>query len=153
MKITLSSANINDCKLLFDWANDPDVRQNALNTDQIDWELHKKWFRSKLRSPDDCQIFIGKDQDQNSLGQIRFDRKNEQTQIAFSVDKEFRNKGIGTELIKEGMIRISEIWSNVRQIEGRVKQYNIPSQKSFLKAGFKLYEKGEIFEFIKEINH
>ena len=37
-----------DIKVLFDWANDLDVRQNALNSQLITWEGHEKWFQNRL---------------------------------------------------------------------------------------------------------
>jgi RimJ/RimL family protein N-acetyltransferase len=41
----------NDIKLLFDWANDPDVRTNATNPKPITWKEHTVWFTNKLINP------------------------------------------------------------------------------------------------------
>ena len=43
--LSLRKVNLNDVELIFKWANDPDVRNNSFNTNQIVWDEHVKWFR------------------------------------------------------------------------------------------------------------
>jgi len=44
-KIRLRQVTENDCELIWRWANDPDVRNSAFNSDPIPWETHKCCFR------------------------------------------------------------------------------------------------------------
>lgn len=39
-----------DIMLLYNWANDNEVRKNAFNSNYIDINVHKKWFEDKLNS-------------------------------------------------------------------------------------------------------
>ncbi|MBI4644486.1 MAG: UDP-2,4-diacetamido-2,4,6-trideoxy-beta-L-altropyranose hydrolase, partial [Deltaproteobacteria bacterium] len=49
--ITLRAAVKDDCRMLWEWANDPEVRKNSFSSDPIPWEQHVSWFESKLRDP------------------------------------------------------------------------------------------------------
>jgi hypothetical protein len=62
-------------RLIFEWANDDDVRNNAINTHKIKWNDHINWFNKKLQSPDTF-MFIGFLQDE-PVGQIRFDKESD----------------------------------------------------------------------------
>ena len=39
-----------DCLKIFEIANDDDVRQNSFNSDKIELEDHKKWFKNRRKS-------------------------------------------------------------------------------------------------------
>ena len=42
-KLYLRTADENDMDLLFQWANDPDVRKNSFHSEPISYETHKKY--------------------------------------------------------------------------------------------------------------
>lgn len=44
----LRKATIADMDLLFEWANDPLVRQNSFTTEKITYEEHQRWFWKAL---------------------------------------------------------------------------------------------------------
>src|SRR5690606_10199719 len=48
--LSLRRATPADMPLFFDWANDPGVRANSLQTDEITWDEHVAWFDERLRS-------------------------------------------------------------------------------------------------------
>ncbi len=129
-----------DIKLLFDWANDLDVRQNAINTRLITWESHQNWFQNRLESST-SKIFIFLI-DEQPIGQVRFEFEKNQWLIDYSIDKLYRGKGLGKLMLKE----ILSYFKTSEPIIAYVKIENIASAKIFNSLGFK---KNEIVEINK----
>ena len=123
-----------DAQLLFLWANDEDVRNNAINTHKIKWEDHINWFNKKLQSAN-TYMFIGFLQDE-PVGQIRFDKEDEHYIIDYSVAKIHRGKGLGTDIVKAGIKILSEAICKPFAIAAQVKGENIASAKVFTKLHF-----------------
>lgn len=151
MSIKLRPAQLRDCDLLFRWANDPVVRKNAFNSDLILFENHKKWFNNRLYC-DSCNIYICY-LDNNPIGQIRIDIKDDIGEIDYSIDTEFRGKGYGYKLLLklEEMVKQTKI--NIDTLIGNVKDSNIASKKSFKKAGYDYVVKRNYTQFSKNIEN
>jgi RimJ/RimL family protein N-acetyltransferase len=113
-----------DCKLLFEWANDAEVRANAVHPEQITWEKHVSWFNQKVHS-DQTRIFILEFRG-TAVGQIRYDRGYEGWVIDYSIDKRFRGKGFGKLIVRTTL-------NNVRpeKVKALVKVSNVSSTKCF----------------------
>lgn len=124
-----------DCKLLWDWANESTVRNSAFNSDSILWEEHKQWFAQKFHDPQ-CLQFIALDDMDVPIGQIRFDIHEKEAEVDVSIDEKKRSQGLGSRLIAMG---ISELISQgpVRWVHSFIKSENIASIRAFEKAGFK----------------
>ena len=132
-------ATAGDVMLYFDWANDEEVRKNSFNQNKIEFEQHKKWFENKLNDSN-CLMFVASI-NQKKVGQIRFDKINNNSfEIDFSIERNFRGKGIGSTLIKTGIVELFKTKPLVKRVIGKVKEGNFSSKKSFLNAGFKLTE-------------
>jgi RimJ/RimL family protein N-acetyltransferase len=128
--IFLRPVNKEDIELLFEWANDSEVREMAVNSERIVWEDHHCWFNKKLTNTD-TRIFILTDGDQN-FGQIRFDKSEEGWTIDYSIGREFRKKGLGNEIIRLGI----EVMKSEKLI-AFVKPQNMSSMHVFEKQGFR----------------
>ena len=48
VRLSLREVTAKDMDLLYEWANDPTVRQNAFHTEPIPYENHKMWFAKNL---------------------------------------------------------------------------------------------------------
>ena len=125
-------AEPNDCRLYFDWVNDPVARQNSFQSAPIAWNEHQHWFASRLKSSD-AHLFVCM-RGEEAVGQIRFDRLGIGWEIDFSVDKRRRGLGIGTKLLKlgvENMIRRESgpLFANIKLTNDR-------SASCFKRAGF-----------------
>ena len=130
----LRTAIITDTKLLFDWANESSVRNNAINTNQIDWDDHVVWFEKKLENKNSF-IFIAEIND-TPIGQIRFDLENNKFIIDYSVAKEERGKGYGFQIVKKGIDYIRMHVSYLPKFISLVRPENTASRKIFEKLGF-----------------
>lgn len=147
MDITLKRASRKDCDLLFKLANDEEVRKNSFSSDKILYEDHIKWFNNKINS-DKCIIFILKFKD-NPVGQVRIDIESEAAVISYSLDKNYRGKGLSVTMLSllEEEIRNSNI--DINKLVGFVKFENIISQKVFEKIEYNKIIHSEFLEYEK----
>lgn len=132
--LTVREATVNDCNLLWDWVNDPTVRESAFSSDLIPWETHFAWFRQKLNDPN-CVIYIALSDQADEVGQIRFDINGSEATVDVSVAANYRGKGIGKDLIQAGLEQLKSEHI-IRSVHAYIKESNIASQRAFVRAGF-----------------
>ncbi len=132
--LRLRRAARDDCKLLWDWANDPDVRRSAFSQDPIPWATHVQWFNKKL-STASCLIFIGMTDAGVPVGQVRFDLGDAGAEIDVSIASGERGKGYGSALIATGIAELLRVCPSCA-VHAFVKPDNEASLRSFLRAGF-----------------
>lgn len=142
MQIHLRIAQFGDSRLLYDWANDPEVRRMAFSSGPINWEAHIKWLKKKLKDPN-AYIYIAIENNE-PIGQIRFDiMNNSEAQIDIHTKPGMRGKGLGSRIILLGVNRFFSD-SRVNAVHAVIKQENSESRKAFKKAGFKDIQKKSI---------
>jgi UDP-2,4-diacetamido-2,4,6-trideoxy-beta-L-altropyranose hydrolase len=137
--LRLRRASFRDRRLLWEWANDPQVRAASFSPDPISWENHVAWFQKKLNpgSLAQSQILIAEDDRGNAVGQIRFDaRADGEWEVDVSIEKEMRGHGFAKELIDKA-VRNMELH---KRIHALVKPANQASLKAFECAGFQRAE-------------
>ena len=71
--LRIRRARAEDCKLLWELANDPGVRESAFSKAPIPWEDHVRWFKSRMETAT-CHILIG-EADGAVAGQVRVERR------------------------------------------------------------------------------
>jgi UDP-2,4-diacetamido-2,4,6-trideoxy-beta-L-altropyranose hydrolase len=135
VNVHLRRANPQDCRRLWEWANDPAVRASAFSTEPIPWDNHQAWFAAKLADPMSA-IFIAIDGKGTPFGQIRFDRNGQAgAEVDVHVTTSERGRGLGSALICAGVEEMLETKA-VRMFHAFVKCNNSPSLRAFRKAGF-----------------
>ena len=139
--IYLRQACEDDCQLIWEWANDPDVRQLSFSSDFIPWEEHLQWFAKKLSDPN-CFQFIALDSNNTPIGQIRFDIHEKNAEVAVSLDKGKRQQGYGSILIRKGVVNLIRL-TQINNIHAFIRAENKASIRVFQKAGF-VYQNTEI---------
>jgi len=123
-----------DSRLIWEWANEPEARAVSLSQNPIPWEVHEKWFASRVDSPS-CLFYIAGNGHEAHLGQIRYDVAGDTAVLSLSLAKQARGQGIGPALISRGSERCFAD-SSVTLIRAYVKPDNQASIHAFLKAGF-----------------
>ncbi|MBD2691076.1 UDP-2,4-diacetamido-2,4,6-trideoxy-beta-L-altropyranose hydrolase [Anabaena catenula] len=123
-----------DCQLLWQWANDIDVRAASFCSEPIPWEHHVQWLNSKLAS-DNCVFYIVTDYKNFPIGQVRYDLENEQANVSVSIDKQFRHQGYGSYLLNITQKQLFQD-QNITRIHAYIKLCNQSSIKTFTKVGF-----------------
>ena len=132
----LRNVEIKDEKLLYEWANDSEVRSMAFSSESIEWKKHRDWFEKKIHD-EKAKIYIAVQDDNELLGQIRFEIINgSDAEVDVHVKSGFRNKGFGAEIISMGVARFLND-SVANSIHAIIKPINFKSKRAFLKAGFK----------------
>jgi len=135
-EIYLRRASASDARLLWEWANDPEVRAASFSPAAIPWDTHIVWFEKKLATAE-CLILIAEGERGIPLGQIRFERKHGGNfEVDISVAKAHRGCGVAAGLIDKGVRQLLEREAPAR-ILARVKLSNKASMRAFEKAGFK----------------
>lgn len=133
--LTLRSATMDDCRMLWEWRNDPLVRSVSFSSDEIPFESHSQWFSKRLEA-ENCLIQIAESVNGEAIGQVRFDLNNDgSTEISISVTGEHRSAGYGSKLI-----RTATEWMlgshRAKQVVAAIKEDNVASQRAFEKAGY-----------------
>lgn len=152
--LKLRSVCSEDCRLLWEWSNELEVRAASFSTGFIPWEDHVQWFKSKLNAFN-CIFYIAIDRNDVPVGQVRYDiESNEEAVISISINKKFRYQGYGHYLINLGCKKIFRD-SNLTRINAYIKPYNKSSIKAFSQADFQKIGttniKGDLaFHFVKD---
>lgn len=137
-----------DCLKIFEIANDEDVRQSSFNSDKIDLEDHKKWFKNILN--DDSTKFLVLECEDEVIGQLRFDFDEKYPLISISLNKNYRGLGLSKYLLDKGIKYIDES----KKIVAYIKKDNVRSISFFESMGFRkdgevIIKDCEAFKFIR----
>ncbi len=138
----LRAATAEDMELLYEWANDPEVRKSSFSQDPIPLEDHKKWFDALLK--DDKKIQLILERDDTPIGQVRFHMDGDEASIHYSIAPGERGKGYGKLLIEMASAELHKTHPEIKKILAGVKPDNPASQKCFTSNGYE--EKYIIYE-------
>jgi UDP-2,4-diacetamido-2,4,6-trideoxy-beta-L-altropyranose hydrolase len=126
-------ANSDDCRTIWEWANDPVTRRMSFSSEPIAWETHVQWFEHRLKDAS-CLFLIGEDQSGTPIGQVRYEgEKPYEVTISVSIAPEFRGRGYGEAMIA---LSIDELLPHPKLIHAYIKPDNLASIRAFEKAGF-----------------
>ena len=131
-KLRLRPASEHDKKLYFNWANDPEVRKQAIQSKPISWAHHQEWFASKL-SDAKSSLFVLM-AGSLPVGQIRFDKREGKAWIDYSLDHFVRGRDWGAQLITMGNALMQQ--SEPIRLRAEVKMDNYASRAVFMRLGF-----------------
>ena len=134
-KLYLREAGNEDIMLLYQWANDEEVRKNAFLSAPIPFETHQDWFSRAIENKNEV-LYILMEEDL-PIGQIRFSIHKNEAEIDYSIRKEYRGQGYGKKMIELGIVRFSREHPDVGVFIAKVKTYNEPSIRCFQNNGFK----------------
>lgn len=123
-----------DARLVWDWANDEETRRLAFHSEPIAWEPHAAWYSAKLASPD-ALIAILESPEGVPVGQIRFNRTPEGLEVDLSVAAAARSRGLGSELLRQGLRQARGRW-RAGTVIAKVLTENDRSKRLFERAGF-----------------
>lgn len=126
-------ATMDDARLLFEWANDPDVRAASFSSEPIPWEDHLSWLARRI--DDDAHRLLVFSVNNKNIGLVRLMFVGERIILSYLIDKNYRGQGYGSRVIKSAVeFLITEGLS--KAIHAYVKVGNEKSMNAILKAGF-----------------
>lgn len=133
--LSLRPAREDDCRRLWAWASDPDVRAASFSSEPIPWAAHAAWFAARLDDPD-CDLLVAIDEDETPVGQVRFDREGAAAVISIGLDRAARGKGYGSRIIARATREYLARRPAVRRVYAYIKPENTASQRAFIRAGY-----------------
>ena len=131
MIVALRDTSSEDCEMYWHWVNDPEVRKHSYNTQPIEWEEHKYWFNKQLKR-NSVRMFVAYDWSSIGavpVGQIRFEYFEKEWNLFYSVDAEYRGRGISKQMVHLGIKKLNII-------KAKVKPYNDISNHVFTSLGW-----------------
>lgn len=131
---TFRPAELEDCRQVFDWANDPVIRQASFHSSQIGWQEHAQWFERTLADRN-TRFWIIMLHGHRPAGQVRFVKSGDEAVISISLAAGYRNAGLGSRAIKMACRRLFAM-GGISLVSALVKKENEQSVKSFARAGF-----------------
>jgi len=132
----LRPASAHDAALLWEWANDSEVRRQSFHPEPIRWDAHVTWFRGKLSDPQ-CLIAILEDEQADALGQIRFDNGAEGLEVDISIAASRRGQRLGGVLLQLGLEQALRRWKAGTLVRANVLADNRRSIRLFERSGFR----------------
>lgn len=132
LPFTLVPAKPEHCRLVFELANEPYIRQAGFSKHIISFDEHCTWFKSKLAANVPFYLALSS----NTLaGYVRFEPHNQEAIISTALAKNWQGQGLGYKLIEKGCELAFA--KNIVRIIAWILPHNIVSAKAFTKAGFK----------------
>ena len=132
----LREACAKDIDILFEWANEEEVRKNAFNSHKITYEEHEKWFDKIINDKENKQyILMAEDE---PVGQVRLTFDGEIVEVHYSIAKNKRGNGFGKKILKLVSEEVKHNYGDYKKIIGRVKPGNIKSKNCFMDNGFEM---------------
>lgn len=130
---TIRAAQLDDCRVVFEWRNHADIRRFMFNTDELIWENHAAWFAKQLSNPDfNMLIYLVNNQPQGYASFKRLPEKAWEWGFYTAPDCE---RGHGAK-----MARLALAWAfaelGAARIVGQVLSYNAASLRLHEKLGF-----------------
>ncbi|UYZ64519.1 UDP-2,4-diacetamido-2,4,6-trideoxy-beta-L-altropyranose hydrolase [Hymenobacter weizhouensis] len=133
-ELTARRATAADMEQYLAWANDADVRRNAIQQEPIRWEQHQVWFTRRLHDPDTLLYFFEL-QDQ-PVGQVRIEFTGSEGLIDYSVAAGFRGQGLGLAVLRRAVLELRHNRPAPWTLVAQVKAGNLPSRRVFERLGF-----------------
>jgi RimJ/RimL family protein N-acetyltransferase len=134
----MREATMDDSRLIWTWANDPDTRSASFSTAAIPWEAHSEWYSEKLTDPQH-RMWIAIDDTLKPVGQIRYQIDGRQATVSVNLAPDQRGQGYGSRILEIANTRLFA-GGDVDTIHAYIKPDNHASKYTFQKAGFVLQE-------------
>jgi RimJ/RimL family protein N-acetyltransferase len=138
---SLRPATEADSALLFRWANDPDVRRASFHSEPIGWDEHIAWCSAVISDPS-SRIWILETQDSLPVGQFRVSVEDGAGVVDYSVDSDFRGRGLGRRLLEVGLDAWRQTFPTV-PLRAETTLENRRSRAALAAAGWKKGQGGD----------
>ncbi len=132
--LTLRPASAADCRLVWEWANDPDTRTASFSSEPIPWAQHVAWFAAQLADPQH-RLYIALDAAAQPVGQIRYEITGDEATVSIALAPGERRRGYGSTIIRQGTQQLFAS-TLARRIHAYIKPDNLASVRAFERAGF-----------------
>lgn len=131
-------ATISDAEFFWHCWNDPLTQKMMKNGKEVSWSDHLKWFTDEINGSSETLFVVGALPGGADIGVVRFIKQAEMLfDVSLIVAPGFRGRGYAPGLVSESIALFKET-RGPATLFASFKKVNVPSQQSFLRAGFAL---------------
>jgi RimJ/RimL family protein N-acetyltransferase len=141
--VLLRKARPGDCRLVFEWANDPETRAASFHSRRISLEEHELWFAESLRE-ERRRLRIA-EIDGAPVGLVRFDRFGADetvAEIAINLAPEQRGRKLAVPVLLAAKAAAASF--GFRTLVARIRPENERSVRAFERAGFEFVSRERV---------
>jgi len=131
-KVSLREAIEKDLQKIFEWRNNPEIRKNSFNQEEIKPEEHNRYWSERLAKNDAYSFIVVSDGE--DVGLVRLDKEGDAYEVHIMIAPGKQGKGFGTAAIEK--IKETAAKLGIKKLVARVKGGNIVSEKIFRENGF-----------------
>ncbi len=132
--IDLRDAKPADSSSLFAWRNHPDTRRHSLDSAEIAWDTHERWFTAVLADPN-RELLIA-EQSGQPVGVLRYDIEAGRAHISVYLVPGLAGQGLGARLLLAGEEWLRSHHPEVGILEAQIRPSNTASLGVFQSVGF-----------------
>ena len=136
--LVLRPARRSDCRQIWCWRNEPEVRRASFHTEVIPYDKHEIWYERKMIDSSAC-LLMAEEREGAEVGYVRFDKDQGEVEISICLDPGFRGKGYGSALIRKASEQYMAS-EGAKRIIAWVRSDNPASLKAFKRAGYVIVE-------------
>jgi RimJ/RimL family protein N-acetyltransferase len=122
-----------DCRLIWEWSNDAEVRRWSFDSESIEWETHVAWFKSRRGDPTYLMYVLTKP-DGEPVGLARFELSGGSGVVGISIAAEHRGHGYATAALRLACATFFAT-SDAADVIAEIKPGNEASVRAFERAG------------------
>lgn len=132
--IAVRPAEIDDAPQLFDWRNEPSVREVSREKEELSWDAHVAWVARAVQNPDVCLLII--ECDGIAAGTVRFHvLEGVDWEVSITVGPAMRGRGKASEMLSAAE-RYFLAGHPGAVLHASMLKSNVPSYKLFCSAGY-----------------
>ena len=128
--IEINRATKDNSKNLFEWRNNPKIREASRNPDIISWDEHQRWFDAVL-ADENRELVIGV-RGNRSVGVVRFDIENDVAEVSIYLVPGADSIGYGRNLLLSSEQWLKTSRPEIKMIRASVLGKNEASKNLFL---------------------
>lgn len=133
-ELAFRPATLDDARVTWQWANDPQTRVASFSSEFISWEDHSRWFARRLTQADPTWLAV--DPADKSLAFLRFDAAEPGIHlISINLSPEIRGLGLSALIVSRAIAAFRSDHPHAI-IHAWIKPENHASRRCFTKAGF-----------------
>ena len=143
--------NDKDAKLIMEWRNDIETRNNFYNNNIFEWDVFKDIFYEKYFLNIIPPLFALYNNKKICFIGCRDTEIKYDIEISINLDPDYRNKKLSSKIIESTILYIKKNYPLINNIIAEIKVDNLASNKIFIKNNFKFLKKDMIKNNIMNI--
>ena len=132
--IGFRKADYNDWFDFYTWRVDPETMKASFNQEYVHVDTHKKWLKRTIKD-ENVRLFIA-EKNSKKLGTVRIDISCNNYEVSWTVNPEYRGRGIGTKMVNSMIDNLS--LCTEKPITAKIKRDNTQSMFIAQSSGMEL---------------